>query len=132
MDASTLLAIVVLIAFGALAGTLASVLGVGGGILVVPFLVLTTNLSQQAAQATALLVVLPTAIVAVWALRGTSVGDPRAAVRMGLVGIPGGFAGALVALHVPGQTLRFAFAALMVLIGVRLLRDGWRIRPAAQ
>ena len=53
-----------LVAFGVLTGVAAGVLGVGGGVMMVPFLVLVIGYSQHEAEATSLLVVLPTAVVA--------------------------------------------------------------------
>jgi uncharacterized membrane protein YfcA len=126
-----MLVIVALVAFGVLTGVLSGVLGVGGGIFMVPFLVLVVGLSQHAAQATSLLVVLPTAAVGSWSLYRRGVGDPPTALRMGLVGMVGSVAGTAVALSMPAQALRICFALLMVVIGVRLLRDALRTRPDA-
>ena len=70
-----------LAAFGLGTGTAAGLLGVGGGILMVPFLTLAIGLSQHGAEATSLVVVLPTALVASLELRRRGVGDllePRA------------------------------------------------------
>jgi uncharacterized membrane protein YfcA len=89
------------------------------------------GLSQHAAQATSLLVVLPTAAVGSWSLYRRGVGDSPTALRMGLVGMVGSIAGTAVALSVPAQALRICFALLMVVVGVRLLRDALRARPDA-
>jgi uncharacterized membrane protein YfcA len=125
-----MLTIIGLVAFGVLTGVLSGVLGVGGGIFMVPFLVLAIGLSQHAAQATSLLVVLPTAAVGSWALYKRGVGDPRVALRMGLVGMIGSIGGTALALSLPGQVLRIFFALLMVVVGVRLLRDALRAAPS--
>jgi hypothetical protein len=112
--------------FGVVTGMLSGVLGVGGGIFMVPFLVLVIGLTQHAAQATSLFVVLPTALVATWSLQRRGVGDMRLALRMGLVGAFGSVAGTFLALSLPGHVLRVIFAALMVFVAVRLLRDAAR------
>jgi uncharacterized membrane protein YfcA len=112
-----------LVAVGAASGVLAGLLGVGGGILLVPFLVLAVGMTQHEAGATSLLVVLPTAIVASWLLWQRDVGDLRAALGMGALGAAGGVVGALVALWLPGDTLRTVFAVFLALVGVRLVRD---------
>ena len=117
--------------FGYLVGVLSALLGVGGGIFMVPALVLVADFSQQAAQATSLLVILPTAIVATRRLRSAGIGDPRLSVKMGLLGAAGGALGALLALQLSGEVLRYAFAALLVLVGLRLLADAAR-RPASR
>lgn len=129
MDLS-LLSIAALVVFGFTTGTLSGLLGVGGGIFIVPFLVLAFGAVQQDAQATSLLVVLPTAIVATQRLTKNGVGDLRAGLLMGLVGVAGGIASTLLALQLSGSVLRVLFAILLVVVGVKLLRDAAR-RPAA-
>lgn len=120
-----------LAAFGLFTGVAAGLLGVGGGIMMVPFLVFAAGLSQQEAEATSLLVVLPTAVVASLVLRRREVGDLGQAIRFGVVGSIGGAGGALLALALPGSTLRIIFAVFLGLVGLRLLRDALR-RPAEQ
>ena len=90
---------------GLCTGVAAGLLGVGGGILMVPFLTLALGLSQHAAEATSLVVVLPTAVVASIVLRRHGVGDLGTALRFGLVGAIGGMLGALLALMLPGSIL---------------------------
>lgn len=114
---------VALAAFGVLAGAAAGLLGVGGGALLVPFLTLAAGLSQHAAEATSLLVILPTAVAASIVLHRRRVGDLPLALRFGAVGAAGGVAGALAALAIPGRALRLVFAAFLLLVSIRLLRD---------
>ena len=118
-----------LVAFGVLTGATAGLLGVGGGILIVPFLTLVAGLSQHAAEATSLLVVLPTAVVASVVLHRRGVGDLWLALRFGVFGALGGVVGALLALQLSGQALRLVFALFIAAIGVRLIRDGLVARP---
>ncbi len=114
----------VLAVFGLGTGAAAGLLGVGGGALMVPFLTLAIGLSQHAAEATSLVVVLPTAVVASLALRRRGVGDLQVALRFGVVGALGGVGGALLALALPASALRLVFAAFLGLVGLRLVRDG--------
>jgi uncharacterized membrane protein YfcA len=109
--------------FGVLVGVVSAVLGVGGGIFMVPALVLIADFSQQEAQATSLLVIVPTAAVATWALQKKRIGDVRLAAKLAPLGILGAAAGAAVALAVSGQLLRYGFALLLVIVGTRLLWD---------
>jgi uncharacterized protein len=115
-----------LVAFGLGTGVAAGLLGVGGGILMVPFLTLAVGLSQHAAEATSLVVVLPTAIVASLELRRRRVGDLGVALRFGVVGALGAAGGALLALALPAATLRVVFAVFLGVVGLRLVRDGLR------
>jgi uncharacterized membrane protein YfcA len=118
-----------LVSFGVVVGVASGLLGVGGGTLVVPFLTLAMGLSQHAAEATSLLVVLPTAVAGSLALSRRGVGDLKLALRFGVVGAFGSVLGALLALALPAATLRIVFAVFVGLVGVRLARDGLRREP---
>jgi uncharacterized protein len=117
---------VALVAFGVLVGVMSGLLGVGGGTLVVPFLTLAVGLSQHSAEATSLVVILPTAIAGSLALRRHGLGDLGVAIRLGMVGAVGSVLGALLALALPGSTLRVVFAAFIGIVGLRLAYDGLR------
>lgn len=120
---TTVALLLVLVAVGVGAGVLAGLLGVGGGVLLVPFLVLALGMTQHEAEATSLLVILPTAIAASIALRLRGVGDLPVALCLGTIGAAGAAAGALLALALPGSVLRVLFAVLLALVGLRLIRD---------
>ena len=125
---STLGLFALLVAFGAVAGVLAGLLGVGGGILLVPFLVLVVGMTQHEAEATSLLVILPTAVAASVALRRRNVGDLPTALAVGLVGAVGAVAGVLLALALDADVLRLVFAVLLAFVGVRLIGDARVVR----
>jgi hypothetical protein len=112
-----------LILFGLFTGAAAGLLGVGGGIMMVPFLTLVASLPQHAAEATSLLVVLPTAIVASVVLHRRGVGNLWLAVRFGALGAAGGVVGALLALALPAHALRILFALFLGAVAIRLIRD---------
>ncbi len=118
-----------LVAFGVLAGVASGLLGVGGGTLIVPFLTLAVGLTQHGAEATSLLVILPTAIVGSLTLRRKGVGNLGLALRFGLVGAVGAVAGAKLALALPAPTLKIVFAAFVGVVGLKLAYDGWRSTP---
>ncbi len=110
---------------GLMIGTLSGITGVGGGIFLVPILVIGFGMSHRLAQGTSLIAVLPTAGVGAFAhLRHSNV-DMRAAAWIGTAGMPTALAGATLALSLP-QTL------LAVLFGVLLLFAANRIRPRYQ
>ncbi|HEX3686987.1 MAG TPA: TSUP family transporter [Gaiellaceae bacterium] len=117
---------VVLVAFGVVVGVASGLLGVGGGTLIVPFLTLAAGFSQHSAEATSLLVILPTAIVGSLVLRRRGVGDLGLALRFGTVGAVASVLGALLALALPADTLRLVFAVFVGVVGLRLARDGIR------
>lgn len=115
-----------LVVLGGLAGGLSGLLGVGGGILIVPALVLAFGLTQQVAEGTSLAIIVPTGVSG--ALSHLRLGSARLGpgLLLGGVGACGAAAGAGVASHLPDLPLRLGFAALLSLVGLRMLRS----RPA--
>jgi uncharacterized protein len=122
---------VALAAFGVLTGAAAGLLGVGGGTLIVPFLTLAVGLSQHEAEATSLLVIVPTAIAASVVLRRRGVGDLGYGLRLGALGAVGSVLGALAALALPAHVLRLIFGVFVLLASARLARDALRSGPSA-
>jgi uncharacterized membrane protein YfcA len=114
--------ITALILVGLLAGVIAGLLGVGGGIVFVPGLVIVLGLSQHVAEGTSLLAILP--VVIVGAARQRRYGNVRSrdALLVGLLSIGGAAGGVALANALSGKVLQIAFAALMLLIAVQLLR----------
>lgn len=125
------LAVLALLATGLLTGMLSSIMGVGGGLIMVPALVLLFGFPQHLAEGTSLLVVIPTALVG--AVRHTARGytDWRLGTMLGAGGVLAGLVGAQVALAVPGAWLQVAFAVLLGVMAVRMLLKA-RTPSAAQ
>jgi uncharacterized membrane protein YfcA len=112
--------------FGLVVGATSGLLGVGGGALMVPFLVLVAGYGQHEAEAISLLVVVPTAIVGSTVLHRRGIGDMRQALMLGALGAGGGFVGAKLALALPADTLRLVFAAFLAVVGANMI---FRTRP---
>jgi uncharacterized membrane protein YfcA len=110
------------IAIGVCAGVVAGLLGVGGGVLFVPGLVILLNLGQHQAEATSLLAIIPVAIGGT--LKQDGYGNVRRhdALLMGLLSILGAAAGVALANALSGTVLRDGFAVLMVLVAIQLAR----------
>jgi hypothetical protein len=110
------------ILLGLAGGVIAGLLGVGGGVLFVPGLVFFVGLDQHHAEATSLLAIVPVAIVGT--LRNDRYGNVcrRDALVIGLLSIAGAAAGVALANLLSGAALRDAFAVLMVLVAVQLVR----------
>jgi uncharacterized membrane protein YfcA len=109
------------IAVGLAGGIIAGLLGVGGGVLFVPGLVLFLGLDQHHAEATSLLAIVPVAIVGT--IRQDKYGNVRRddALALGLLSVAGAVAGVALANALSGRVLRDAFAALMVLVAFQLV-----------
>ena len=111
------------IVVGALAGLLAGLLGVGGGVLFVPALTVFLGLSQVDAEATSLLAIMPMAIVGAWRQRrygNVNVGD---GVTLGAAAVPGAVAGVAIVNVVPERVVQIAFAGLMLVIAWQMVRE---------
>lgn len=118
------LRLVALAAVGLATGVLSALLGVGGGLLLIPALVLGFGLPQHAAEGTSLAVIVPTALLG--AARHTRRGYTqwRMGLTVGAGGIVGGVAGAMLALVLPGLLLQRLFAAFLLAMAVRLWLHG--------
>jgi uncharacterized protein len=107
---------------GLLAGVVAGMLGVGGGILFVPALTIGLGLSQVEAEATSLLAVVPVALIGAWRQEHYgNVALKEAAVIGALSGL-GVLAGVVLANALPTRVLKIAFAALLLLNAYQLGR----------
>lgn len=110
------------IAIGVCAGVVAGLLGVGGGVLFVPGLVIFLGLGQHQAEATSLLAIVPVAIVGTFKQDGYGNVRRQDAIVMGLLSIVGAAAGVALANALSGTVLRVGFALLMVFVAIQLVR----------
>jgi uncharacterized protein len=114
------------IAIGVAGGVVAGLLGVGGGVLFVPGLVIFLSLGQHQAEATSLLAIIPVAIVGTYAQDRYGNVRRADALLLGLLSVAGAAAGVALANALSGATLRDTFAVLMVFVAVRLVRGTLR------
>jgi hypothetical protein len=108
---------------GLVAGVLAGLFGVGGGILFVPTLTLVLGLTQIHAEASSLLAILPTAAAGAWRQRRYGNVRWRPALVLGLAAAAGVEAGVQIAEALPENALRRLFAVLMLGVAAQL---AWR------
>lgn len=110
------------ILIGLCGGVVAGLLGVGGGVLFVPGLVIFLGLGQHQAEATSLLAIVP--VAAVGTFKQDSYGNVHRsdALLIGLLSIAGATAGVALANALSGAVLRVGFALLMVLVAIQLVR----------
>jgi hypothetical protein len=113
-------------AVGVLAGAAAGMLGIGGGALFVPALVLILGLSQLEAEATSLLAIVPVALVGAW--RQHRYGNLRLGegLLLGLLAVPGAVAGVALVNAVPERAIEVAFAGLLLVVAFQLGRSALR------
>lgn len=108
---------------GVLAGMAAGMLGIGGGVLFVPALVILLGLGQVDAEATSLLAIVPVAAVGAWRQYRYGNVRVREGLLLGLVAIPAAVAGVAIVNLVPERAVEIAFAALLVVVAAQLARQ---------
>ena len=111
--------IVWLMLIGFAAGTLGSMLGLGGGFLVVPALILLRAMEPRIATGTAVAVIVPTMLIALWRRGAQGHVDWPVAGSIALGAVAGAFLGSWLAGVVPGPWIRRTFA--FVLVGLAAL-----------
>ena len=113
--------VLLLLLVGLAAGLLAGLLGVGGGIIMVPGLVILAGSDADTARGTSLLVVVVTALTATLTNLRSGLVEVRVGLTAGLVGVPAGIAGAALGQWIPERAALVLFAGLLVVSGVRML-----------
>ena len=113
--------IIGLILIGLLAGGLSGLIGVGGGLLIIPLLIL-FGFSQHQAQGTAIFAMLPPIgiLAAINYYKAGFVKWEYAAV-IALFFIFGGYFGSKLAVVLPDQLIRRVFGICMLLVAIKLL-----------
>ena len=106
---------------GFLAGITSGLLGIGGGVIFVPALVVFLRFGIHEAIGTSLAVIIPTACAGL--LKHYSGGnvDLRYAVLLSVFAVTGGYLGAGIAIWLPGQTLKRVFGVFLIGMGVYFL-----------
>lgn len=121
----TVTTIIILIIIGLSAGILSGLVGVGGGIIMVPLFVLFLGLTQHNAQGLSLAVMLPpVTFLAVYNYHTAGNGgniDWRVAITVSILFIIGGFLGSKIALQIDQRMLRKIFGVFMLIVAIRLI-----------
>jgi uncharacterized membrane protein YfcA len=110
------------LAVGFAAGVVAGMLGVGGGILFVPALVVFLGLAQVDAEATSLLAIIPVALVGAASQQRYGNLRLRDAIVLGLLAIPGAVGGVAIVNAIPERLTEILFALLMLYVAWQMVR----------
>jgi len=108
---------------GASVGLLTGILGVGGGFLIVPALVMLVGLPMQQAVGTSLVVIAMNSLAGFLGHLGDAALDVPSLVVFVTAGLAGTFAGARLAHRLPAARLRQAFAGFVIVLALFLLYD---------
>lgn len=115
-------------AFGFAGGAVGGLLGVGGGILFVPGLVICLDQTQLHAESTSLLAIVPVAAVGAWRQHVYGNVCIRDGLVIGALSPVGVLLGVLASNAVSQRALELGFAALLILVAAQLFRRALRPR----
>ena len=119
MDTQTL---IILIIIGIAAGMLGGMVGVGGGIIIVPALVFFLGFSQKMAQGTSLgILLLPVGILGVIQYYKEGYVDMRVVLLISAGFFLGSLLGSKLALSLSQETVKKIFAILLIVVAVKML-----------
>ena len=119
MDTQTF---IILLLVGIAAGTLSGMVGVGGGIIIVPALVYFLGFSQKMAQGTSLgILLLPVGLLGVMQFYKQGFIDVRVVLIISAAFFFGSYFGSRIALSISQETAKKVFAILLMLIAVKML-----------
>lgn len=111
-----------LLAIGLAAGVASGLVGVGGGVLMVPGLVLFLDASQLGAEATSLLAIVAVCAVGAWRQGGYGNLRLRDGLAIGALSPLGVVAGTVLANTLPERALELSFAAVQLVFAYMLAR----------
>ena len=119
MSSATL---IILILIGLVAGFLSGLIGIGGGVLIVPALVFLLGFSQKQAQGTSLgILLLPVGILAVMQYYKQGYLNINFVIIVSVAFVIGGYWGSKLALSISDERVKKIFAVIMMLIALKML-----------
>jgi uncharacterized membrane protein YfcA len=114
--------IILLLIVGLVAGTLSGLVGVGGGVIIIPALVYILGFNQAEAQGTSLgILLLPVGIFAVLNYYKQGFVDIKVVLIISLAFVIGGWLGSKLAVSLSQQSLKKMFGSLLLLLAIKML-----------
>lgn len=114
--------VLILLLIGLFAGVLSGVIGIGGGIVIVPALVYFIGFSQRTAQGTSLaILLLPIGLLGVIQFYKAGYVDVKVTAVIALAFFIGSYFGSRIALTISQDVLKKGFAVLLILIAIKML-----------
>lgn len=110
------------LALGILVGLLGALLGIGGGMVIVPLLVFAWHYEPQLAIGTSVLVVLLNAVSGTWGYIRQKKVCVDAALKFAVATVPGAFLGSYAAEYLQGRLFYLVFGAFFVLAAINMYR----------
>lgn len=113
--------VLILLGIGLLAGFLSGLIGIGGGIVIVPVLVYFFAMSQKTAQGTTLFMfLLPIGILGVFNYHKAGHVDYKTAIIMGITFVLGSYFGSKTAIGMDTRLVKQIFGVAIIIIGIKM------------
>lgn len=116
--------IISFIVIGFVAGTLGTILGLGGGILIIPFLLLIHNYSPQQTAGTSLAVVFLNSLSGSLAYARQRRIDYKSAWKFALATLPGAIGGSYASQYFTDKSFRIVFGIFLIIVAISIFRRG--------
>ncbi|MCX8079790.1 MAG: sulfite exporter TauE/SafE family protein [Bacteroidia bacterium] len=114
--------IIFLLIIGLAAGIMSGLVGIGGGVIIVPSLMLLLGFSQKSAQGTTLLMfIIPFSILGVWNYYQSGNINVRAALIMGCTFLIGSYLGSRWAVNADTKTIKYILVFFLLLVCAKLV-----------
>jgi uncharacterized membrane protein YfcA len=118
--------ILILLLIGLLAGILSGFVGIGGGVVIVPALMMTLGLTQHQAQGTSLFVLMmPVVFLAVMNYWKAGNVNWKFGVTIAVAFVIGGYIGSKLSLRLSPAVVKMVFGLLMAYLSFRLILSGY-------
>ena len=109
------------IAIGLVMGLLSGILGIGGGVVLVPMLVFFLGTAQHMAQGVSLLVIIPTSIAGLAAMHRNKLLDLKLSAWIAVASVAGTLISSNLVQYVPGDALKKLFGVFVIYAGVKMI-----------
>ena len=118
---------------GLVLGTVGGLFGIGGGLVAIPALGVLFGLDQQLAQGTALVMVVPNVVLALWRYNQRNRIEPKHALLLSACGFVCAWLASLYAVELHAESMRLAFVGFLVVLAVyNLARLFMRSAPVSK
>ena len=116
-----MITIISTVGIGLIAGVLSGLLGIGGGVIMVPLMVFVLGIGQHMAQGISMLVIIPTSLVAIYHLHKDNLVDYRISAYLAAGAVTGALISANYVQYIPAGDLKRLFGIFIIFTGVRML-----------
>ena len=123
--------LITLISIGIITGFLSGLLGIGGGVIMVPLLTILAGLPQHLAQGISILVIIPTSLVALWHLQKKKLVDYPSAFLFAAGSIVGAIISSYLVQYIDGNILKKVFSIFIIFTGLKMMKAYFKTKKQA-